>query len=113
VFRVRDGQQALATELLEILEILSDFPERFELLVVDELATDHTEEVGYRLAREYPQVRYVRRRYAARELAVRDRAASGDLVFIQRGHAPVRPSHVRRMWQNRERQRAIQMPLPR
>ena len=49
----------------------------------------------------------------ATELAVRDRAVSGDLVFIQRGHALVRPSHVRQMWQNRERQRAMQMSLPR
>jgi hypothetical protein len=106
VLRVRVAERALATRLLEMLEILADYSTRFELLVIDEGGTDLGEEIGYGLAREYPQLRYARGNAAATKRDAPIETTLGDLVLVHRGHAPVPPSRVRRAWQQQRAQPA-------
>ena len=99
VLKVRNAEGTLADRMHEMFEILSDFSERFEVMVLDEGSDDQTEEVGRDLAVRYPQMRYVRLGQERSPTEEAGRRASGDIVLVQQGHTPIRPSHLRRLWQ--------------
>jgi glycosyltransferase involved in cell wall biosynthesis len=54
---VKDVQATLAASVHEILDVMTDSIERFELLIIDDGSTDATGEVAQELTRHYPQVR--------------------------------------------------------
>lgn len=56
---VHNAQAALPQLVAQSLEVLSEQPAAFELLIVDSASTDATAEVAYELSVCYPQVRLV------------------------------------------------------
>ncbi len=60
VLPVHNVQRALPRLVHQMLEIIPDVTSDFELLVVDDGSTDHTDEVARELAVRFPQVRVAR-----------------------------------------------------
>ena len=56
---VHNVQTTLATDVRNLLEVVSELTERFELIIIDDGSTDATSEVACDLGRDFPQVRTV------------------------------------------------------
>lgn len=83
---VHNAQSTLAATVQEILEVVSELTERFELMIVDDGSADATSEVADELTRYYPQVHAVRHgERLGREAAVRAglRHSSGEIIFVR------------------------------
>jgi hypothetical protein len=105
VLPLSNAGNALAQNVLQLCEVLSDLTEWFEVLLVDEGASEHAAEVAHELAAEYPQVRVLR---GQAQTAARPSVDGvwgqlpNDVVLIQQPHSPLRLSDVRRVWELRE-----------
>jgi glycosyltransferase involved in cell wall biosynthesis len=104
VLPVHNAEQTLAGKIVQLLDILPDLTTRFEILVINDGSTDHTEEIAYELAREYPQIRVAqhetrRGHRAAVETGLA--ATSGDILFIQDEQAAIDSSKLHRLWELR------------
>jgi glycosyltransferase involved in cell wall biosynthesis len=105
VLPVHNAEQTLAARLVQLLDLLPDLTNRFEVLVLNDGSTDHTEEVAYELARVYPQVRVTRHdRRRGRQGVVETGLAetTGDILLIQDEEAAIDSSKFRRLWQLRD-----------
>ena len=96
---VKDAQATLNDAVHEILDVIADSGERFELLIIDDGSTDATSEVAHELSRHYPQIRMVRHGTPqGREAAIRTglERSRGEVVMLrddQRGFCVLeRPS---------------------
>lgn len=101
VLPVHNAESTLARQVAQLLEILPDLTPRFEVVIVDDGSTDHTEESAHELAREYPQLRVVRHAERLGVPAVLETGmqhAAGDVVFVHDDTAPMSPSELRRLW---------------
>lgn len=86
VLPVHNAEASLASHVAHILDVLPDLTSRFEILIVDNGSTDHTEESAQELARQFPQLRVVRhsRREGMSTLMKTSLAqAQGDVVLVQ------------------------------
>lgn len=105
VLPVRNAERTLVTRVVELLEVLPDLTENFEVVIVDDGSTDDTDEAANDLARLYPQVRVVRH---AEPLGIEASAetgvsrAMGDVVIVHAGSQPVNASELQRMWMFRD-----------
>jgi len=78
-------ESTLVASVREVLEVVSEFTERFELVIVDDGSEDSTSEVAQDLIRRYPQVCTVRHgRHLGRDAAIRTglEQSSGQIVFL-------------------------------
>lgn len=101
VVPVSNAGKALAADVQHMCEVLSELTDWFEVLLVDEGASDHAVDTAHELAVEFPQVRIVRMRAQPIRTSVLHTAlkqAQGQVVFIQEGHGPCLTSHIRRLW---------------
>ena len=83
---VYNVQSTLSAMVAEILEVVADRNEQFELLLVDDGSVDATAEVVDELIRRYPQVRAVRHgAHLGHEAAVRTglRHSKADAVVLR------------------------------
>lgn len=83
---VKDAQTTLNASVHEVLDVVADSIDRFELLIIDDGSTDATCEVAHELARHYPQVRVVRHGTPqGREAALRTglKRSRGEVVVTQ------------------------------
>ena len=114
---VKDAQATLNDSVHEILDVIADSGERFELLIIDDGSTDATSEVAHELSRHYPQIRMVRHGTPkGREAAIRTglERSRGEVVMLrddERGFClleralqtpkaaskPVRPNYLKRL----------------
>jgi hypothetical protein len=60
VLSVHNAEKTLSRQVNRLLDMLPDLAQRFELLILDDGSTDHTEEVAHELAKDYPQLRVAR-----------------------------------------------------
>lgn len=101
VLPVRDGEHHVESQVVQVLEAMSDLiQETTELIVVDDGSKDSTPEVLSELKARYPQVRTVRHsRPRGIEAAGQTglERSIGELVFIQETDATVRIEDMRRL----------------
>src|SRR5690348_8732691 len=57
---VHNAQATLQTDVGEMLDLLPDLAHDFDLLIIDDGSTDATCEVAEELAKQFPQVKFVR-----------------------------------------------------
>jgi len=88
LFPVRDVQATLSASVHEILDVVAESSDRFELVIIDDGSADATSEVAHELTHHYPQVRVVRHtRPLGREAAIHTglRRSHGELVVVHEG----------------------------
>jgi glycosyltransferase involved in cell wall biosynthesis len=110
VLPIHSGPQRLVKQVNRLLEILPEFTSEFEVLILDNGSTDHTEEVAHELARRFPQVRVcrnVQRLSSQATLHAGLRAARKDLVIIYDEHAPIRIRELVKMWELRKDRKLV------
>jgi len=57
---VHNVQTTLAADVKNLLEVVSELTEQFELIIIDDGSTDATSEVACDLGRHFPQIRNIR-----------------------------------------------------
>lgn len=98
---VHNAQSTLEADVSEILEVLSELTDRFELVVVDDASTDATIEVILELAACYPQVRVAHHGSPlGRAAAIRTGLAhsTGEVLFFQDDNCSLAINELHRLW---------------
>jgi len=104
---VRNAACSLRSRVVGLLETAADLTENFEIIIADGMSTDQTEEAGYELAREYPQVKVIRDSTSqSKDTAVQCGIdeATGDVVFVQEISQTASGSKLRQQWEMRNDQ---------
>lgn len=104
ILPVYNAQATLARQIAQLLEVLPDLTPRFEILVVDDGSTDHTDEIGHELRQQYPQLKIARhawQRGMASAVQTGMARSCGDIVFIQEEQAEISAADIRRLWEMR------------
>lgn len=104
ILPVYNAEDVIAQRIAQLLEVLPDLTTRFEIWVVDDGSTDHTEEIVYDLRATYPQLRLARHPWQrGMTTAVQTGMARsmGDIIFVQEEDAPISATDMRRLWMMR------------
>jgi glycosyltransferase involved in cell wall biosynthesis len=104
VLPVYNAEKTLSQQIARLLEVLPDITSDFEILVVDDGSTDHTEEVAYELSKYFPQLNVTRhncRRGADAALKTGMMKTRGDVVFVHDEDAQIRISDLKQLWELR------------
>ena len=83
---VKNAQSTLNNAVHEILDVMTDSGDRFEVLIIDDGSTDATSEVAHELTRHYPQIRLLRHSTSrGREAAIHTglERSQGDVVMLR------------------------------
>lgn len=83
---VHNAQATLAATVDDLLDVLADSIERFELLIIDDGSTDATGEIAAELTRHYPQVRVMSHGVSmGREAALQTglKRSQGEVVVVR------------------------------
>jgi glycosyltransferase involved in cell wall biosynthesis len=98
---VYNAEKTLSQQIAKLLEVLPDITSDFEVLVVDDGSTDHTEEVAYELSKYFPQLSVTRhncRRGTDAAVKTGMMKTRGDVVFVHDEEALIRVSDLKRLW---------------
>lgn len=98
---VFNAQDRLQRTVAEVLEVLPELADRFEILIVDDGSSDDTMEVARQLAREYPQVAAVRhplRLGLGEAVQTGLDNTDGDVVFVGDEQYGLEAEDLRRLW---------------
>jgi glycosyltransferase involved in cell wall biosynthesis len=98
---VQNAQAGLSAAVHGLLDVLPELTERFEVLIVDDGATEAASEAAHDLAKDYPQVRVVRQGAGSgREVAVQLglQRSNGDVVVLGEPDCGARVQEIVRLW---------------
>lgn len=104
ILPVRNAQDQLAHQLVELLEVLPDLTSRFQIIVVDDASTDHTEDVAQELAQQFPQIKVLRHavKKGAQEAVQTGLALTeAAVVFVQQANTKISHARLSRLWMMR------------
>lgn len=105
---VYNAQHGLETGVAEILELLPELADRFELCILDDGSTDDTAEVARGLAARYPQISVIRhpvRLGLAEAIQTGLDHTQGEIIWIGDEDYSLEPDDLRTLWQLRDTQR--------
>lgn len=105
VMAAHNAQATLPSQVNELLDVLPELTNDFEILIVDDGSTDHTYEVGIDFAHEYPQVQIIRLGIrSGTAVAVRTgiQRTSGEVILVHDHLGPISSNDVRQLWQLRD-----------
>jgi glycosyltransferase involved in cell wall biosynthesis len=89
---VRNAYEGLATRISQLLDILPDVSSKFEICIVDDGSTDHTDEVANEISQQFPQVQVHRHQETRGILAAVQTGitlSTGSKIFVQSPHEPI------------------------
>lgn len=115
ILPVRNAQDQIARQLFELLEVLPDLTSRFQIIVVDDASTDHTEDVTQELAQQFPQIKVLRHTVKkGAQAAVQTGLARTDaaVVFVQQPNTRVSHSQLSRLWKMRDSETDVSQAMP-
>lgn len=115
VIPVHNAEQFLAAKIAQLLDFLPDLTTNFEILVINDGSIDHTDEIAYELAREFPQVRVAHHGMRRGERGVIETGlaqTTGDLLFVQDENASLDSGKLHRLWEMRNEEHLLP-PEPR
>jgi len=98
---VQNAHAGLSSAVHNLLDVLPELTPEFEVLIVDNGATEAASEAAYELAKDYPQVRVVRQGTgSSREAAVQVGLArsQGDVVVLGEPDCAARVQEIVRLW---------------
>ncbi|MBI3839156.1 MAG: glycosyltransferase family 2 protein [Planctomycetia bacterium] len=107
---VYNAQHSLETGVTEILELLPELTDRFELCILDDGSTDDTAEVARDLAARYPQIIVIRhplRLGLAESIQTGLDHTQDEVVLIGDEDYNLEPDDLRTLWQLRDTQRRL------
>ncbi|MBN2474225.1 MAG: glycosyltransferase [Pirellulales bacterium] len=100
---VCNAQSTLAVMVQEVLDVVSELTDHFELVIVDDGSADATSEVAQELTRLYPQVCAISHSQClGREAAIRTGLAhsSGRIVFLRDETSGLALDAVAKLWKS-------------
>ena len=101
---VHNAEDSLEMQVSEILDVLPELTDVFDIMIVDDGSTDDTPEVAASLARRFPQVRCTRHpmRLGLNEaIQTGLDETAGDVVFVADEKYGLDPQDLRKLWQMR------------
>ena len=99
---VHNAQSTLTTTVAEVLEVVCELTEKFELLIVDDGSSDATGEIAHELTGRYPQIRTVYHgKHLGREAAVQTGLdhSTGEIVFLRNEDSAPSADDIPHLWQ--------------
>jgi glycosyltransferase involved in cell wall biosynthesis len=106
---IHNAQLRLEHHVAEILDVLPELTNRFELLIIDDGSTDDSFDVACHLSLKYPQVsamRHPSRLGLAHSVRSGLAQTEGDLVLVGDEQHGVRADDLRRLWHSYREQSA-------
>ncbi|MBC7852734.1 MAG: glycosyltransferase family 2 protein [Pirellulaceae bacterium] len=110
ILPVYNAQATLARQIGQLLDVLPDLTSRFEILVVDDGSTDHTDEIAHQFRRQYPQLKIARhawQRGMAAAVQTGMARSCGDIVFVQEEQTEISTADIRRLWEMRHDEKLV------
>jgi cellulose synthase/poly-beta-1,6-N-acetylglucosamine synthase-like glycosyltransferase len=110
ILPVYNAQATLARQIGQLLDVLPDLTSRFEIFVVDDGSTDHTDEIAHQFRRQYPQLKIARhawQRGMAAAVQTGLARSCGDIVFVQEEQTEISTADIRRLWEMRHDEKLI------
>ncbi len=111
---VYNAQHGLAGGVANILEVLPELSDRFELAIVDDGSEDDTADVALELAARFPQVRVVRhpiRLGLAEAIQTGLDQANAEIILIGNDAYQFDVEDLRTLWRLRDTQREMTPPV--
>lgn len=113
VLPVHNAHHNLERSVAELLDVLAEMSDHFELCVLDDGSTDDTAEVARELANRYPQISVVRHpvRLGLTEAIQTglDNTQGEFVLFAHDGYSPD-PDDLHTLWQLRDTERRLAAP---
>jgi glycosyltransferase involved in cell wall biosynthesis len=98
---VHNGQASIAERVDELLEVVAELTDQFEVVIIDDGSSDATIEVATELSGQYPQVGVLRHGKALGPVAaIRSglKRSCGEVVLIVDDHCCLALDDLRRLW---------------
>lgn len=105
---VHNAHDILERSLSEILDVLPELAERFEVLILDDGSTDDTVDIAVELAKGFPQVRLIShpvRLGLAESIQSGFDHISAEQLLVGDANYNLEPDDLRLLWQLRETRR--------
>ncbi|MCA9107997.1 MAG: glycosyltransferase [Planctomycetales bacterium] len=104
ILPVRDAELTIIDQVERLLEMLPDFTQEFDLLIIDDGSSDLTGDLASEMARSFPQIQVISHRQAQGYAAAVETGMArtrGEYVFVADINASISATDLRRLWEMR------------